>query len=367
MTDRARAARRRAAGSVATVAHQERPDYLDRLAVLRDQIFVLDHLYMSVFSTAGWILRLGVTVVLLMSIHWTLALLVLVRAADGADLGLAARRRAPGPGGGGPVPSGRAAHLYRLATTAASASELRVLGHRRAGRGAAGATSLGAVVRAHVARARWVSAVWHTLAWTVFGLGYVAAVVYVASGLDASACGRCCSCSRPAPGCRATSARRSARSASCAASGSTARGGWPGSRTTRRPSAPATWPPPDRLESRHPLRRRLVRLPRCPRPARARGRRPGPARRGRWWRVVGENGAGKSTLVKLLAQMYAPDRRPDPRRRRRRSRHRPRAPGGPGWPAPSRTSTASSSPPSSPSASATCPRLDDPEPRPRPP
>ena len=31
--------------SVATIAHQERPDYLDRLAVLRDQIFVLDHMY----------------------------------------------------------------------------------------------------------------------------------------------------------------------------------------------------------------------------------------------------------------------------------------------------------------------------------
>ena len=36
--------------SVATIAHQERPEYLDRLAVLRDQVFVLDHMYMSVFS-----------------------------------------------------------------------------------------------------------------------------------------------------------------------------------------------------------------------------------------------------------------------------------------------------------------------------
>ena len=63
--------------SVATIAHQERPDYLDRLAVLRDQIFVLDHMYMSVFSTAGWVLRLGVTVALLMSIHPALALLAL--------------------------------------------------------------------------------------------------------------------------------------------------------------------------------------------------------------------------------------------------------------------------------------------------
>src|SRR5437667_1089807 len=61
--------------SVVTVAHHERPDYLDRLAMLRDQVFVLDHMYMSVFSTIGWILRLGVTIALLISIHPALALL----------------------------------------------------------------------------------------------------------------------------------------------------------------------------------------------------------------------------------------------------------------------------------------------------
>ncbi len=33
--------------SIATVAHQERPDILDRLAMLRDQVFVLDHMRMS--------------------------------------------------------------------------------------------------------------------------------------------------------------------------------------------------------------------------------------------------------------------------------------------------------------------------------
>src|SRR5258705_11164129 len=61
--------------SVATIAHQERPDYLDRLSVLRNQVFVLDHMYMSLFSTCEWILRLGVTVRLLRSLHWALALL----------------------------------------------------------------------------------------------------------------------------------------------------------------------------------------------------------------------------------------------------------------------------------------------------
>src|SRR6187200_927587 len=42
--------------SVATIAHHERPDYLDRLSVLRDQVFVLDHMYMSVFGILGWFL-----------------------------------------------------------------------------------------------------------------------------------------------------------------------------------------------------------------------------------------------------------------------------------------------------------------------
>src|SRR6266436_1733437 len=61
--------------SVITIAHQERPEYLDRLAMLRQQVFVLDHMYMSLFSTCGWLLRLSVTVLLLVSIHPLLGLL----------------------------------------------------------------------------------------------------------------------------------------------------------------------------------------------------------------------------------------------------------------------------------------------------
>ena len=61
--------------SAATIAHHERPDYLDRLAMLRNQVFVLDHMYMSLFSTCGWILRLGITVALLVSIHPALIIL----------------------------------------------------------------------------------------------------------------------------------------------------------------------------------------------------------------------------------------------------------------------------------------------------
>ncbi len=45
--------------SVVGLEHQERSDYLDRLAVLRNQVFVLDHMYLSVLSTAGWIVRVA--------------------------------------------------------------------------------------------------------------------------------------------------------------------------------------------------------------------------------------------------------------------------------------------------------------------
>ena len=66
--------------SIVTIAHHERPEFLDRLSVLRNQVFVLDHMYMSVFTTSGWLLRLGVTIALLMSIHPALALLALFAA-----------------------------------------------------------------------------------------------------------------------------------------------------------------------------------------------------------------------------------------------------------------------------------------------
>ena len=38
--------------SVPTLEHHERPEYLDRLAMLRDQVFALDHMFMSLFEAA---------------------------------------------------------------------------------------------------------------------------------------------------------------------------------------------------------------------------------------------------------------------------------------------------------------------------
>src|SRR5438477_12392438 len=113
--------------SVSTIAHQERPEYLDRLSVLRDQVFVLDHMYMSVFSTAGWILRLGVTVALLASIHPVLVLLVLFALPTvlASTWRPAVEREAQERG----APAKRlSTHLFTTATTAPPGKEVRVIG-----------------------------------------------------------------------------------------------------------------------------------------------------------------------------------------------------------------------------------------------
>jgi ATP-binding cassette subfamily B protein len=170
--------------SVATIAHHERPDYLDRLAMLRNQVFVLDHMYMSLFSTCGWILRLGVTIALLASIHVGLVLLAVFALPTvlTSTWRPAVERKAQEQS----QQSNRLArHLFTLATTAAPGKEVRVtgIGDRLAVR------RREAWERGHapIAAARWRSAAWHTLAWAVFGSAYVGAVVFVAWGLGAPA------------------------------------------------------------------------------------------------------------------------------------------------------------------------------------
>ena len=169
--------------SIATVAHQERPEYLDRLSVLRDQVFVLDHMYMSLFSSCGWILRLGVTVGFLVSIHPGLAALALfaLPTVFTSSWRPGVERSAEERG----APASRLArHLFLTATTAPPGKEVRVtrIGPRLVrDRRASWERWYGPV-----ASARWKSAGWHAMAWMVFGAGYVGAIVFVSSGLRAS-------------------------------------------------------------------------------------------------------------------------------------------------------------------------------------
>lgn len=168
--------------SVSTVEHQERPEYLDRLSVLRDQVFALDHLFLSLFSMAGWIVRLAVTLVLLATIHPALVLLALFAL---PNLFVATWR----PGVERRVDEAVAAdgrlarHLFVLGTTAGPGKEVRLSGIQaglRADRTAAWQRWYRPKAHAQV-----VTGLWGVAAWALFGLAYVGAVVFVAAGLDA--------------------------------------------------------------------------------------------------------------------------------------------------------------------------------------
>ncbi|HWX55910.1 MAG TPA: ABC transporter ATP-binding protein [Verrucomicrobiae bacterium] len=287
--------------SVATIAHQERPEYLDRLSMLRNQVFVLDHMYMSVFSTLGWILRLGVTMALLASIHPALILLAVfaVPTVLTSTWRPAVERSAQERGA---QTSRLARHLFTIATTAPPGKEVRVtgIGERLV------TDRRDAWERWYlpVAAARWGSAFWHMLAWAIFGLAYVGAVVFVSSGLRAPAALVLLVL--------AAGARLSAYIGATVGEIGFLRGFWmDGSRRlawledyAASVAAAGDLPVPAVL-------RRGIRLDHVSFVY------PGTSRvvlddlsvalpAGAVVAIVGENGAGKTTLVKLLAKMYEP-------------------------------------------------------------
>ncbi|MGB0060785.1 ABC transporter ATP-binding protein [Candidatus Binatus sp.] len=288
--------------TVATIAHHERADYLDRLAVLRDQVFVLDHMYMSMFSTCGWILRLGVTVVLLMSISPILALLAafalptVLTSTWRPGIERAAEER-------GASANRLARHLFTVATTAPPGKEVRVLriGNRLVKlRREAWERWYGPV-----ASARWGSAAWHTVAWLIFGAGYIGAIVYVTVGLHATA-GQVLLV-------LAAGSRLSAYIGATVGEIGFLRGVWlDGSRRlawledyAASLTEHADTPAPDRLVDGIRLDHVSFAYPGTTRQVLEDVSLD--LKQGSVIAIVGENGAGKSTLVKLLARLYQPD------------------------------------------------------------
>jgi ATP-binding cassette, subfamily B, bacterial len=288
--------------SVPTLAHQERPEYLDRLAVLRNQVFVLDHMYMSLFSTCGWLVRLALILGLLVSIHPALILLALfaVPTMISATRRPMAERRAEEEVA---EHTRLAGHVFNTLTTAASGKEVRVLGVGDALTDRRRREWLDWY--ATVGRVRWVSAAWHAISWAVFAVGYVGAVVFVASTLGGST-GQVLLV-------LAAGARLSAYVAATMTEVGFLRGIWlDGSRRlvwlenyAASIASAADRPAPGAIRdaitfagvsftypgsSTAALQDVSLRLP-----------------AGSVVALVGENGAGKSTLVKLLCKMYEPD------------------------------------------------------------
>jgi ATP-binding cassette, subfamily B, bacterial len=288
--------------SISTIAHHERPEYLDRLSVLRNQVFMLDHMYMSLFSTCGWILRLAVTVALLMSIHPALALLVFCALPPvwTSSWRPAVERRAQERGA---AANRLSRHLFDVATTSSPGKDVRLTGIAELLIGRRRQTWESG--QAPIAAARWASAAWHAAAWAVFGAGYVGAIVFV-TRIGAPAGDVLLAL--------AAGSRLSFYVGAAVGEIGFLRGVWMDS--ARRLAwledyaaavlAPADQPSPTRLGQgvrfdhvsfAYPGTDRLVLddvsldLP-----------------AGTVVAIVGENGAGKTTLVKLLAKLYLPTR-----------------------------------------------------------
>ncbi|MDQ3107847.1 MAG: ABC transporter ATP-binding protein/permease, partial [Actinomycetota bacterium] len=287
--------------SVATIEHHERPDYLDRLSVLRDQVFTLNHIYSALFTTVGAVLRLVVTIGLLMSVHPALVLLAVVAVPtvwtaswrSGVERVVEER---------GAQHFRRARHLFLLGTTAPAGKEIRIA--RVQDRLVEGRRVAWDARFRPMVRARWITAAWQTGSWAVFGAGFVGAIVFVASTLD-----------RPAGEVLlvlAASSRLSAYIGQTVQEADFLRGFWldasqrlawledfaAAHRATEDGTAPERLTDGIRFEGvsfKYPATDRFVLedvdvlLP-----------------AGSVVAIVGENGAGKSTFVKLLCRFYDP-------------------------------------------------------------
>lgn len=167
----------------AGIEHHERPDALDRLAMLRDQVFTLDHIFMSLFGSLGVLLRLLIVMGVLATVRPELLLLGLAAI---PPVVVAARRGRMESSVWESMASERrlARHLFVLGTEAPSAKELRVANARRPV----------AVARDRawrdfvdpVERVRWRSAAAQTAAWAFFAAAFVVAITVVTNSTGAN-------------------------------------------------------------------------------------------------------------------------------------------------------------------------------------
>jgi len=170
--------------SVDTIEHQERPEYLDRLAVLRESVYQLDHMLLALIDTISALACLTLTVLVLMTVSPWMVLLILfavptvvVSSWRSGAVRMAEERAAPD--------QRMYRHLFMLGTTAGPAKELRVTGNQQDV-----VARWGAAWRDWykvMASAQWASGLWQAAAWGVFAIGYVGAVYWTVDGLHASA------------------------------------------------------------------------------------------------------------------------------------------------------------------------------------
>jgi ATP-binding cassette, subfamily B, bacterial len=170
--------------SIDTIEHQERPEYLDRLAVLRESVYQLDHMLLALIDTVSAVACLAMTLGVLVTVSPLMLLLavfavptVAVSSWRSGRLRAAEETAAPD--------QRLYRHLFTLGTTPGPAKELRVTGNQQ-----------DVVARWSAAWGGWYRVIgatqraggyWLAAAWGVFGVGYAAAVYWTVYGLHASA------------------------------------------------------------------------------------------------------------------------------------------------------------------------------------
>jgi ATP-binding cassette, subfamily B, bacterial len=283
------------------IEQHERPDVLDRLAMLRDQVFTLDHIFLSIFGGVAIVLRLAVVMVVLATIKP--AMLLLVFAAIPPTWAAARRGKADSAVWESIASERRLArHLFVLHSDPATAKELRVTGAVKAMTQAR--EQAWGVFASTIQKARIRSALIQAGAWAIFAGAFVFAIRFVAVGSGSS---------RAADALVVVAA--GARLSAYVGAAATEIDGWgffvQGAQrllwlermvSTRREGATAV--PPLRLANGISFRNVSFAYPGSDRKVLENVNLTLSA--GSVIAVVGENGAGKSTLVKLLVGLYQP-------------------------------------------------------------
>jgi ATP-binding cassette, subfamily B, bacterial len=170
--------------SIDTIEHQERPEYLDRLAVLRESVYQLDHMLLALIDTISSLACLALTVLVLMTVSPWMVLLILFAAPTVVVSSW--RSQAYRMAEESVAPDQRLyRHFFTVGTTAGPAKELRVTGNQQdIVRRWSDAWGRWNKTRAAT---QWAGGLWMAAAWGLFALGYVGAVYWTVDGLHASA------------------------------------------------------------------------------------------------------------------------------------------------------------------------------------